>query len=192
METIDAVKDEPVIDKIAQKMDALADAIPDEARSVLGGDWLGHPLHPALTDLPIGFFTSSFVLDLLGGRRTRRASAAFVGLGLASAVPTIASGLVEFKKIEGKVKRDTAAVHFVANGIGTLLYALSFSARLKGKRGRGVLFGLVAAAALTVGGYLGGELAFGSSAADAADDSAADDSAARTAATNAVGVGIAD
>ncbi|HEY3485242.1 MAG TPA: hypothetical protein VGK49_07650, partial [Ilumatobacteraceae bacterium] len=36
-------------------------------RQVLGGEWLGHPLHPALTDLPIGFWTSAFVLDMIGG-----------------------------------------------------------------------------------------------------------------------------
>ena len=35
----------------------------------LSGTWLGHPLHPLLTDLPIGFWTSAFTLDLLGGRR---------------------------------------------------------------------------------------------------------------------------
>src|SRR5690348_3232638 len=106
-------------------MDDIAEAIPPKARSFLGGEWLGHPLHPMLTDLPIGFWTSSFVLDFLGGRRNRRASAAFVGLGVASAVPTIASGLVEYQKIEDASKRETAVIHAASNTIATFLYLWS-------------------------------------------------------------------
>jgi uncharacterized membrane protein len=121
-----------------------------------------------LTDLPIGFWTSSFVLDFLGGRRNRRASAAFVGLGVASAVPTIASGLVEYQKIEDASKRETAVIHAASNTIATFLYLWSFLARLRGKRGKGIFLGLLGATAATVGGYLGGQLAFGESEDDAA------------------------
>ena len=32
-----------------------------------GGRWLGHPLHPALSDLPIGFWAGSMLLDLTNG-----------------------------------------------------------------------------------------------------------------------------
>ena len=32
-----------------------------------GGRWLGHPLHPALSDLPIGFWAGSMLLDLING-----------------------------------------------------------------------------------------------------------------------------
>jgi uncharacterized membrane protein len=145
-------------------VDEVAAAIPPKARSFLGGDWLGHPLHPMLTDLPIGFWTSSFVLDFLGGRRNRRASAAFVGLGVASAAPTIAAGLVEYDKLDpDDKKRETAVVHLAANGVGTLFYLWSFLARLRGKRGKGIFLGLLGAAAVTAGGYLGGQLAFGKS-----------------------------
>src|ERR1700687_5891786 len=35
-------------------------------RDLLHGTWLGHPLHPALTDIPIGAFIVAFVLDLVG------------------------------------------------------------------------------------------------------------------------------
>src|SRR2546430_17597698 len=38
---------------------------PEAARVVpfLRGDWLGHPLHPAPTDVPIGFWSASGLLD---------------------------------------------------------------------------------------------------------------------------------
>jgi uncharacterized membrane protein len=159
METMEAVEE-----KVEAVMDQAVEAMPAKARSFLGGDWLGHPLHPVLTDLPIGFWTSSFMLDLFGGRKSRRASAAFVGLGVAAAAPTVAAGLVEFEKIgTDDDKRKTAVVHTVSNTIGTILYLWSFLLRLRGKRGRGILVALLGASAVTVGGYIGGELAYGKS-----------------------------
>lgn len=150
--------------KVEQVMDQAAAAIPPKARSFLGGDWLGHPLHPVLTDLPIGFWTSSFFLDFFGGRKSRRASAAFVGLGVAAAAPTVAAGLVEFQKLgTDDAKRETAVVHTVSNVIGTALYFLSFLARLRGKRGKGIVLGLLGATAVTAGGFFGGQLAYGNS-----------------------------
>src|SRR2546421_12126666 len=40
---------------------------PGRVKDLLSGTWLGHALHPLLTDLPIGSFTSAMALDLLGG-----------------------------------------------------------------------------------------------------------------------------
>ena len=39
-------------------------------KALLNGVWLGHPLHTALTDIPLGAWTSAFVFDL-GGAVTR-------------------------------------------------------------------------------------------------------------------------
>src|SRR3954466_9333095 len=64
--------------------------------TVVGGSWLGHPLHPVLTDLPIGFWTSAVVLDLFGGRSRRRAAQTLVGLGVLSAVPTALTGVADW------------------------------------------------------------------------------------------------
>ena len=35
--------------------------------SVLRGEWLGHAVHPMLTDVALGTWTSASVLDLFGG-----------------------------------------------------------------------------------------------------------------------------
>ncbi len=35
-------------------------------RDLLNGRWLGHPLHPAVTDIPIGLLLGVVVLDLIG------------------------------------------------------------------------------------------------------------------------------
>lgn len=149
----------PVEDVVSNRLDDVANAMPSGARRVLGGEWLGHPLHPLLTDLPIGFWTSSFVLDF-AGKRAARTSAAMTGLGVATAVPTIAAGVVEFGKIDDPKAKREAALHMICNAIATALYGLSFVARLKKMRGRGVLFGMLGATVATAGGYLGGRLAY--------------------------------
>ena len=39
-----------------------------------GGRWAGHALHPALSDLPIGFWSGSLLLDMVGTTPPPRAS----------------------------------------------------------------------------------------------------------------------
>ena len=38
---------------------------PQRLKEALSGSWLGHPLHPILTDVTIGTFTSAVLLDWL-------------------------------------------------------------------------------------------------------------------------------
>jgi uncharacterized membrane protein len=123
------------------------------------GKPLGHPLHPALTDLPIGFWTSSFLLDLLVLRRFAAASRVLVGAGVLSALPTVVAGIADVSTIEQR-KRRVAVVHAGANAVATSMYAASWSLRRR-HHVAGVTTGLAAAAIATLGGYLGGWLAFG-------------------------------
>jgi nitrite reductase/ring-hydroxylating ferredoxin subunit/uncharacterized membrane protein len=145
-------------------------------KDVLHGVWLGHPLHPLLTDLPIGFWTSGVLLDLAGGRRSRAAADLFVGLGVATALPTAAAGLADWSELDPPVRRS-GLVHAVANVTATALFALSLVARRRGRRQRGVLLGLAGGTVATVGGFLGGHLVYRraagvSRAAEAPDGSA--------------------
>ena len=128
-------------------------------KDALHGVWLGHPLHPLLTDLPIGFWTSAFVLDIIGGRRARPAADALVGLGVAAAVPTAAAGLADWSELNTPERRS-GVVHAVANLAATTLYALSLVARRRDRRPQGVALGMAGAAAATIGGFLGGHLTF--------------------------------
>ncbi len=128
-------------------------------KDALHGVWLGHPLHPPLTDLPIGFWTSAFVLDLFGGRRAQPAADALVGIGVATALPTAAAGLADWSELDDPERR-IGLVHAASNVAATALYATSFVARRRGHRGVGVALGLAAASAATIGGYLGGHLTF--------------------------------
>ena len=128
-------------------------------KDALSGTWLGHPLHPLLTDLPIGFWTSSFVLDIAGGRRGRPAADQLLGLGILSALPTAASGLSDWSDTLGEDRRIGVA-HAIANSAALVLYSGSWLARKRGSRGKGLVLGFLGATAATGGGYLGGHLVF--------------------------------
>ncbi len=128
-------------------------------KDLLSGRWAGHPLHPVLTDLPIGFWTSAWVLDLVGGKRSRPAADRLIGLGILSALPTAASGLSDWSDTLGEDRR-VGTVHALANGGALVLYGWSWVARKRGRRGRGFVLGQLGAAAVTAGGYLGGHLVY--------------------------------
>jgi uncharacterized membrane protein len=148
----------PVVDALDRAADV---AVPDgPVRDAARGRWLGHPVHPMLTDLPIGFWTSAFVLDLVPTSRTRGAADGLVALGLVAAVPTALAGLAELTALDDQASRRVAAAHAIGNAVGTVLYAGSLVARRRGRRGRGVVLSWIAAGALTVGGHLGGHLAY--------------------------------
>jgi nitrite reductase/ring-hydroxylating ferredoxin subunit/uncharacterized membrane protein len=149
-----------------ERLDALADPVADAVRTALdrqpvkdflSGTWLGHPLHPLLTDLPIGFWTSAFMLDLVGGRRSRRAATQLVAWGVVSALPTALSGAADWGDTTGAARR-IGLVHAAANSTAFACYAASWWARVRGRHARGVAFGLAGATAATVGGHLGGHL----------------------------------
>lgn len=130
------------------------------AKDALSGTWLGHPLHPLLTDIPIGSFTSASILDLVGGHAGERAADALIAVGLASAVPTAAAGLADWSDADGDIQR-IGVVHAVANAAGLVLYGASLLARRQGRRGRGRVLALAGMGVMTVGGYLGGHMSYG-------------------------------
>ncbi len=73
---VDALESVEALDGAALKLaGAVSNAVPvGAARDALSGSWLGHALHPLLTDVVIGSFISATLLDLLGGDDTGRAS----------------------------------------------------------------------------------------------------------------------
>ena len=128
-------------------------------KDVFSGSWFGHPLHPLLTDLPIGSWTSAMVLDFVGGRRAQPAADALVAVGIATAVPTAVTGLSDWSDL-GDVDRRIGLVHATANSIAVACYVASLVARRRGRRPAGVILGVAGATAATAGGFLGGHLVY--------------------------------
>lgn len=131
-------------------------------KDVISGVPIGHALHPLLTDVPIGTWTSATILDLVGGESARPASEALIGVGILAAVPTAVSGFSDWADSEyghDDIRRIGMA-HAAANVGALVLYGASLLARRSGAHGTGVALGLAGAAALTAGGWLGGDLAY--------------------------------
>lgn len=157
-ELLEAIERQDRIDAIAHAIDNAAQrVVTPRRRALLEGRWLGHALHPLLTDLPLGCWLSSAVLDVVGGRTGARSARRLVIVGVAAAVPTIASGLAEWRRIPADGPRRTAAVHAVAGAAATTCYTVSWW-----KRGRhpwrGRAWSLLGGLAALGGGYLGGHL----------------------------------
>jgi hypothetical protein len=126
--------------------------------SVLRGEWLGHTVHPVLTDVALGTWTSASLLDLFGGADAAGPAQRLIGAGLLAAGPTAWTGWAEWSTTGPRDKR-VGLVHAVTNGAAIGVYAASWWARHRGRHGSGVRLALVGAAIAGVGGYLGGHLA---------------------------------
>lgn len=129
-------------------------------KDALSGTWLGHPLHPLLTDLPIGLWTSALVLDLTGGERGRGGAEVLTGAGILAALPTALAGANDLADTVGPPRR-VGVLHAVMNSAALVAFTASWAARRRGRHGAGVAFGLAGSAALSAGGFLGAHLAYG-------------------------------
>ena len=150
----------------ATALDAAVHGIEPTIRKVFGtgtrgaalrGDWLGHALHPLVTDVTLGAWTSATVLDLVGGAGARRSAQILVGTGLLTAGPTAWTGWAQWAESDQREKR-VGLVHAVTNGAAIGAYAASYASRRRGRHARGVGWALAGAALTSVGGYLGGHL----------------------------------
>jgi uncharacterized membrane protein len=124
---------------------------------LLRGEWLGHAIHPPLTDLVIGSWTSATVLDLFGGPNSSDAARRLVGVGLLAVGPTAWTGWAEWLGAEERAQR-VGLVHAVTNAVAIGTYAASWVARRCGQQGAGVGLALLGAGVSGVGAYLGGHL----------------------------------
>jgi len=131
---------------------------PGALRDALAGTWLGHALHPVLTDTVIGTWMSATLLDLTGGDRD--AARRLVGAGVLAALPTALTGAADWadsEAVDDGVRRVGAA-HAVANTAALGLQVASFLARRRGNAGRGAALSLAAMGGAAASAYLGGYL----------------------------------
>jgi nitrite reductase/ring-hydroxylating ferredoxin subunit/uncharacterized membrane protein len=164
---------EPLVRRVesAQVLDAPGKAVARAVRGLvpagrvkagLSGTWLGHALHPLLTDLVIGSFVSASLLDVIGGDDAGVASERLIAVGIAAYGPTALTGVSDWadsEAVNDRVRR-TGLVHAATNAVAVSLYVGSLAARRRGSYREGVLFGAAGATVLMAGGYLGGHLSY--------------------------------
>jgi uncharacterized membrane protein len=149
------------LDPLASRLERVAATVAAGSRGdALRGDWLGHALHPLLTDFPLGCWASAGLLDLVGGRGSRGAAQRLVGLGLAFVPVTVASGLADYQTAGDDKVRRVGVVHALGNTAVSVCYWKSWRARRRGRHARGVGWGLAGGSLAWVTGYLGGHLSF--------------------------------
>jgi nitrite reductase/ring-hydroxylating ferredoxin subunit/uncharacterized membrane protein len=135
---------------------------PAKVNEALSGTWLGHPVHPLLIVVPMGSWISAVVLDWLGGEDAETPADLLLGVGIAGAIPTVATGYADWADTEpaSDSVRRIGIVHAACNGAAATLFGVSLAARAGGARGTGKLLALAGLGALGAGGYLGGHLSY--------------------------------
>jgi nitrite reductase/ring-hydroxylating ferredoxin subunit/uncharacterized membrane protein len=131
-------------------------------KNFLNGTWLGHPLHPVLTDIPIGAWSITVILDAMdaGGPRRqgiRAASDASLALGIAGAVGAAVTGLTDWSDTDARPRR-TGMAHALINAGALLLFTASFVARRRGNRTSGKALAAAGLLTASAAAYIGGEL----------------------------------
>lgn len=129
------------------------------ARRWLQGHGIGHALHPSLTDIPLGCWTSATIVDLVAGAEGRGPARQLTGIGLLAAAPAVVTGLSEWGETSGGNRR-VGFVHAVSNVVAFGLYTGSWAARRRGRHAVGVGLGLAGGLSAATGGLLGSHLAF--------------------------------
>jgi uncharacterized membrane protein len=148
-----------VLDHLVAPFARAADAVLGRAplRDALAGRWLGHALHPLLTDFPLGLWIGTSFLDILGGDGAEGSADRLLAGGVLAAIPTMASGVVDWLSA-GRPAQRVGVVHAGSNTLAWTLYAASLLSRRRGRRRTGVLLAVGGGVLANVGGYLGGHL----------------------------------
>jgi nitrite reductase/ring-hydroxylating ferredoxin subunit/uncharacterized membrane protein len=153
----------PWLDSAAGALHSTFDPILGEGgnstvKDALYGTWLGHPLHPMMTDLPIGFWTSSMVLDLLG---MEEGADLTLKLGTLSALGTAVTGVAQWHDLqEMETPKRLGTLHAALNVAATASYGLSWMLRSKDSRGTAQVFSTVGFMLASVSGMIGGDLSY--------------------------------
>jgi nitrite reductase/ring-hydroxylating ferredoxin subunit/uncharacterized membrane protein len=131
---------------------------------LLDGVWLGAPLHPAVTDVPVGALTAAVALDAVGvatrSRAVDRHADAALAVSVAGALAAAATGLSDWRYMRGE-KRRLAAGHGLLNAVGTAFNATSLGLRLTDRRRAGRVSSALGFAVAGLAAHLGGQLSFG-------------------------------
>jgi nitrite reductase/ring-hydroxylating ferredoxin subunit/uncharacterized membrane protein len=128
-----------------------------------GGRWIGHPIHPALSDLPIGLWTGVMLLDVIdrdpASRRGLDAAGMLSTAGILAAGATALTGLSDWT-VSNDEDRRVGLFHGILNTVALGLQGASLGTRMVGRRGTARALGAASLTVTAAAGYLGGHLVF--------------------------------
>ena len=159
------IEDHPLTGRVADELQTIVrnalQPLGTETKDALHGKWLGHPLHPALVDLPLGAWTLAFLCDiaeLIRGKRSNTAELA-IRFGVAGAIASAVTGLADWSETDDRAKK-IGVVHGTLNLAATSLYIASLGSRRR-SRSTGIALSMLAYGIASASAYLGGHLVFG-------------------------------
>lgn len=167
---ISRLTDQPALDTIAEPLSRAirqtyeaAGVAGQRVKNALHGVWLGHPLHPVFTDIPIGAWTTGMVLDAAaasrGDRGMEAAADVAIAVGLCGALGSAVTGLTDWSETSGRSRR-TGLVHGLLNITATALYATAYVLRRNGSRSSGQRYAMAGYTIAMASAYIGGDLVY--------------------------------
>ena len=128
----------------------------------------GHPLHPMLVPLPIGFLVGAFLADAAYAVASdpffARAALWLTGAGVVTALVAAAFGFTDFAARRPIRSLREAWLHFFGNLLAVVLAAISWGLRggdpVAAVLPWGLILSAVWTAILLVTGWLGGDLSY--------------------------------
>ncbi len=154
---------EPVERSMQQAVHKAATAAGHPAKDFLHGTWLGHPLHAAVTDVPVGAWTAAVLFDVLDvfdhrGPYEDGAKTA-IGIGLGGAAVSAVSGLTDWSDVDPPARR-IGLIHAVLNVAAVGMFTTSYLMRRRRATAAGKLAALAGFATAGVSAWLGGALTY--------------------------------
>ena len=161
---------EPVADALQSAVGAVYGALGAPGRALKdvahGTAVLRHPLHPAVTDVPIGAWITGVILDIVALRThlvPTQAGDIALAFGLIAGAGAALTGLTDFHETYGQERR-VALTHGLTMSFVLVVEAVGLGFRWWGGpalHGPAVILAVIGAVSVTAGAYLGGHLTFG-------------------------------
>jgi len=129
-------------------------------KDFLNGKWLGHSLHTAITDVPIGALTVALLFDFLN---MRAAADIALGLGILAMLGAALAGVADYVDTDDDA-RVAATVHSTLMVIALFVFVISLVVRLAnadGDRTLAIALSVVGYLILALGAWVGGEVVLG-------------------------------
>ena len=130
------------------------------------GTLIEHPLHPVVTDVPVGSWTVAILLMLVtlifGVQNLGLATGFAIGLGVLAGLAAIVTGLLDWMDVDPP-ELAVGITHGIINIVATIIFAIAFYLLYSGNweiNLTNTLLAVVGYLTVTVGAFIGGSLVF--------------------------------
>jgi uncharacterized membrane protein len=152
------------VQSVVDKAYAALGPAKEPVHQALNGDWMGHPLHPAVVIAPLGAFSTAVALDALdaknGEDQYADAADAALAIGLITSIPAALTGATQWHQMRNNDLKRVGLVHAASNSVALGLMGASLLLRKAKKRKAGKALAAIGMTVLTFSGYLGGHMTY--------------------------------